>query len=205
MSVLISVCTRESIHAQTINWMLRSGHAIDIVQTYQTIDFNRNQQVKNFLESEHDHIFFLDSDAVPVRGTIEVLLDYGKDIALVPNMLFDQGLREFKLMAFNDAEKTGTWSLSYPDDETGFREISGSGMSGVLVKREVFETLKAPWFRFIHAKDGRLLLGEDVYFYRKARKAGYKVWCEFALPQQHFKTVDLKKAWEGQRQWRQTV
>jgi len=145
-------------------------------------------------------IFFLDSDAVPVRGSINVLLGYGEPVSLVPNLIFDRAHNKIRRMVYDDHERVGEWSLDYPPNSettTAFEKVGGSGMSGLLVAREVFEKLEDPWFRFIYDTDGRLLLGEDVYFYRNVRHAGYDVWCEYALPQQHFKTVNLMKVWKG--------
>lgn len=54
----------------------------------------------------------------------------------------------------------------------------------LLVKREVFEKIEKPWFVYgdkeLSAKQGGALTaaapGEDVYFSRKARRAGYNLW-----------------------------
>ncbi len=165
----------------------------NIIRTSEPIDYNRNLQVRAFLRSKHDYLFFVDSDAVPGKGAIEVLLDHGKPVSLVPNLILDRGIDRVMPMVYTDKELEGQWSLDYAPVTKGFSQVDGSGMSGLLVAREVFLKLEDPWFKFIYANDGQLVLGEDVYFYRNVRHAGYEVWCEFALTQQqqHWKTVDL--------------
>ena len=203
MSALISIITRENVHADTIRWALREMKAgpvgevdIDIVRSFMPIDANRNLQVERFLASEHSHIFFLDSDAVPPRSALWVLLDADKDVILAPNLIFDHGPRHVEYMVYDDPwPEEGRISVHNPT--AGVEKIHGSGMSGLLVHRKVLEKLPPPWFRFTYGDDGKILIGEDVMFYRNVRDAGFDVWCDYSLVQQHYKTLDLKEVFDA--------
>lgn len=201
--VLISVCTRDHILANTVQWMLdaREGReeqfGIDIVYTMDPIDTNRNIQVERFLKADpaYDFIFFLDSDAAPMRGTIDALLAWEKPVTVAPNLIWDHAQRRVELMVYDDAD-----GLKYSRPTSAFERITGSGMSGLLVARAVFEKLSAPWFLFEYDPEThRIAIGEDVHFYRSLAAAGVEVWCDFALVQHHQKNINLRKVWEAQQ------
>lgn len=70
------------------------------------------------------------------------------------------------------------------EGKRGLVECRYVGFGACLVKGEVFEKLKMPWFEEGTSKekvDGKIRYhetGEDVYFCDKAREAGYKVWVD---------------------------
>lgn len=69
-------------------------------------------------------------------------------------------------------------------------EADCSGAGCLLIRREVFERLEYPWFRFEESKDGGLI-SEDIYFCRKLNAAGMKVTVNPKILCRHFKKVDL--------------
>ena len=90
-SVLISCITRESIHAQTAQWLANQRYEVDIVQLPYTIAHNRNVQVERFLATKHEYIFIVDADVLPQPDTIERLLSHrgAQDILVAPCLTFD--------------------------------------------------------------------------------------------------------------------
>lgn len=56
--------------------------------------------------------------------------------------------------------------------ETGTFEIDAAGSAGMLVKREVLETMGEPWFR----STGGVILNEDVTFCLDARSHGFRIF-----------------------------
>jgi hypothetical protein len=70
----------------------------------------------------------------------------------------------------------------------GLMEVHGQGNGCKAIKRIVFETIKPYWFwpEIITFEDGSIdSLVEDWAFDRKARKAGFRVWCDFDRPVKH--------------------
>ena len=57
--------------------------------------------------------------------------------------------------------------------EAPFRLDGCCGLGCVLIERQVFETLKEPWFDLGEGK-----YGSDMYFYRHVRDAGFEVWVD---------------------------
>ena len=190
-TVLISTCTRESIRAETVRWMFAAKRPIDIVTSLEPIDWNRNEQVRRFLSTGYTHLFFLDSDSVPMSGTIECLLFHDKPAIIAPNLCFMQREAKVRQMTFT---KPGTVDHFEHEEQTP-QIIGASGMSGLLVRREVLEKIGDPWFQFHYDNDGKILVGEDIDFYRKMAEAGYDLWCDWSLVPSHYKTFDLKQIW----------
>lgn len=63
---------------------------------------------------------------------------------------------------------------------TGIERCYSLGFGIILVRREVFESIKPPWFR-ISCEDGGSWIGEDAWFCAKARAAGYELWVDHDL------------------------
>lgn len=58
----------------------------------------------------------------------------------------------------------------------GVAEVGGAGTAGMVIRRHVLETMPAPWFEVGRTQPDAL--GEDLWFCRKAREAGFKVYVD---------------------------
>lgn len=146
----------------------------------------RNFLVRMALDAKADYLLFLDDDMEFPTDALLRLLKHKKDIIgpiyarrVAPHVALGQPLI--------DGEPIPQGGLTRMDYiPTGF----------LLVKMTVFKKLKAPWFTLTH--DPKLatkenpdgLLGEDVYFCRQARKAGYTVWCDYDLTWEIHHTIE---------------
>ena len=68
--ILISLITREKIHAPTVQWLLEQPCSVDIICAPYTIEHQRNTQVRRFLNSKKDWLLLIDDDALPIRETL---------------------------------------------------------------------------------------------------------------------------------------
>jgi hypothetical protein len=84
-------------------------------------------------------------------------------------------------MMDNDGEIGRVYTA--PDSE-GLQPVDYIGMGVMMVKREVFEKVEAPWFAIPYSTIGQHYIGEDVFFCRKAREAGYEVLVDHDLSHQ---------------------
>jgi GT2 family glycosyltransferase len=205
-SVLISIPTRENIHAETVGWLLVSMQdakligldmAVHILYSPYPLELQRNNQIADFLQEGRDytHLFLLDSDCVPERGTVEKLLDYDLDIvaSVAPSLI--RGRHCFTSAWEND---TDDWSEKFRfldcgnENAHGLQKVDGVGATGVLIKRHVLEAMKYPWFKMCFDPDEpKMQMGEDFYFCSQARKLGFEIWADFDLRQKHHKTIAL--------------
>jgi hypothetical protein len=131
----------------------------------------RNMLVEDALKFGATHIFFLDADIDVEPQVIDKLL-----------------LHEKMVVGANyHAKKMPIESVTKIEDENGIPisapvpgqlfECGGLGAGAMLVNMDVFKSLKFPWFNLDYEPSGELI-SEDIYFCRKARKAGFSIWCD---------------------------
>ncbi len=65
----------------------------------------------------------------------------------------------------------------------GLVPVDRLGFGCVLVKQEVFATMERPWFAFGYARSDDGYVGEDYYWFQKAREKGYTIWLDHDLSQ----------------------
>ena len=73
------------------------------------------------------------------------------------------------------------------DDSTGIEEAQSVGFGVCLIRAEVFDAMPRPWFdTYWYTNDAgkRFIIGEDVYFCKKAAHAGYKTYVDHDLSKQ---------------------
>jgi hypothetical protein len=76
-------------------------------------------------------------------------------------------------------KENGERELVYTMPEsTGLQEVGSVGMGVMLIKANVFAALSEPWFETPWRHDKRGYIGEDVFFCKKAREAGFKIWID---------------------------
>ena len=132
------------------------------------------------------HILFVDYDVLPRTNTLMKLVEHDKDII--------SGV-------YPTIQKCEVgWCLSKEDPfvpmpiedlpNNPFKAASiSNGM--MLVKMEVFDRIKWPYWKSESDEEGVVTLGADLFFFQKARAAGYDLWVDPKLKCNHFKTVDL--------------
>lgn len=189
--ICISTPTKGTLRAESVQWLLGAfvdlapSVEVQIIQTRLPLQHARNEQVHRFLASNCTHLFMLDADCIPQPRTIERLLAYGLPFIAAPHpSIMGQ---ETGLMALDRTE--GGYTGHNPLQ--GLQRCDAVGCAGMLIAREVFETISAPWFVFEHGPDGRLCLGEDFYFCERLAANGYEVWADCDLAQRHVVEVVL--------------
>ncbi len=183
--VLISVATKGTIRAETSAWIVRACAeptvGYDPVIDPRPLEHVRNLQVHRFLATDFTHLFFLDSDCLPPDRVIEKLLSLDLPIVTAPHLTAKGD--EVGPMVVDRV--TNGYIQHQPI--VGLQKCDAVGGSGLLIRREVFEKLGPPWFRFLYNEDGYLVKGEDFYFCERAVEAGYEIWADCDLLQVQFK------------------
>jgi hypothetical protein len=155
---------------------------------------SRNQLIETALkESYWTHILLLDDDVVIPEGGLKAMLDLDTDIAVIDYPHHMQGYDKETLKDLS----YGTCVFSPYKPEDGYnvegKELIYGGLGCTLVKREVIEKLDKPMFKessYVYRRkpDGTYEVtdteagmsketkgaGEDVYFFKQAKKAGYE-------------------------------
>jgi len=187
--VLISTPTKGDIRARTADWRGREvisllqnpdvGVAWDTVITRKPLQHARNMQVWRFMDTDCTHLFLLDSDCVPQPGTVAKLLAYDMPIISAPHECTINGEKGLMVV-----DKTPDGYVQHHPLE-GLQQADAVGCGGLLIAREVFEMLGQPWFRCRYDGQGLLVSSEDFDFCERAIDAGYEIWVQCDLWQEH--------------------
>ena len=138
-----------------------------------------NRLVEQFLEDKSlTHLFMTECDMVLPHDAIVKLAEMDK--ALASGIYFlrsdsREGVGQpclYKRPAATDplASEYGHCAVSLFPTDRPFK-VNCAGLGCLLIKREVFETLKYPWFDL--KEKG---YGSDIYFSKHAAEAGFDVW-----------------------------
>lgn len=159
-------------------------------------DFARNMVTEEFLQSEADILWFLDSDIVPPSDCL--------DIVLYPTMEWKVAGCPYPVcMTVNDEtgpqivwcvyDKNSAKGLRACDVPTkGIKLVGGLATGCMFIKREVFSQLEKPYFSFdYHPETRELIGGEDLRFCKAVNALGYEFYTDFSKVCKHYKQVDL--------------
>lgn len=191
-SVLIAVCVGEKeIHPETSAWITRTllrhrGWGLDISRSH-PIDSNRNSVVRKFMllpeAQKYEWLLFLDTDVVPPDGAVERLLSHKKKV--VGGVCLIMGSSGVPVPNVSQDIPSG-----YVKAE--LMEVKGMGTGFMIIHREVLEKIGKSPFRFRYDVWGTAsVCGEDYDFCEKATKVGYKIYADFGVQCEHYKTVGL--------------
>lgn len=136
----------------------------------------RQELVLEAMQAGCSHILFIDTDMRFPKDAVERLMAHDKPIVAAN---YATRRMPVKTVAF---KTEGAWDCVYTtDDSVGLEPVSAVGMGLMLIKREVFEKLTLPWFIIGYSPKTAEFSGEDIFFCRQARKAGYDILIDHDL------------------------
>lgn len=141
---------------------------------------NRNTLVEQAAQLECEWLLFLDSDMLFPRDTIARLIAHDKDIV---GATYCKRVPPYEMLG-------RTLTGDQLEVASGLVEVAGLPTGCLLVRRTVFEKLCRPYFRTPAHEEGEIdglpahIEGEDYYFCRVAREAGFSVWLDVDLTMQ---------------------
>lgn len=165
-------------------------------------DFARNEIVEEFLESDCDILWFLDSDIGPAPHVLDLITLHGDKWlaagAPYPLWLMTPHTKEMGV-AFTaykgnaptpDGKAMGLSMAVVP--KSGTEWVDGLATGCLFLKRELFKQLEKPYFQFKRKPENQECTeGEDLGFALKLQKLGIKYFCDHSMVCGHRKTVDL--------------
>jgi hypothetical protein len=136
------------------------------------------------IEPHPTHILFVDHDVLPRATSLRKLFEHDKDLisGVYPT------IQRFKIK----------WCVSReePFKLMGIEDLPNNpfkahvGCNGImLAKMEVFDRLQWPYWKTCHENHKKT--GADIYFFEKAKAAGYDIWVDPKIKCGHFRMVDL--------------
>ena len=81
-----------------------------------------------------------------------------------------------------------------PDEEIfagGLVPVDGIGSGCMMIRTKVFAALDYPWYKVERDKYEEVTAGEDIYFCRKAKKAGFEIFVDCDVNIGHLTTIEV--------------
>ena len=130
----------------------------------------------------------------------------GHQKAIITGLYFQKG--KFFPNIFKESDAPGRYDVKAFYEEDKLIEVASAGLGCCLIKKEVFEKVgsqerdnEVPWFKFTTGYGKEQRESEDHYFFRKAREAGYKVFCDTSLTCGHMRTdMITEEYWKAMRE-----
>lgn len=204
----ISTGQREDVHIYLLrNLQDRYGDKVEFVLPAICAhrifhDRARNDVVEEFLASDCDILWFLDSDVVPPDHVLELVTHHQDKwvIAGAPYPVYQMvpGSEDMSLCftVYNGLGKDpgsgqrGIFMSEVPPEGTAFVDALATGC--LFIKREVFSKLKKPYFEFkFDPETRRVIEGEDLGFALKLHDLGIKFFVDYGMVCEHYKRVGL--------------
>lgn len=209
-NIMIGTPTTRAFETGHVVSLIKSrGYLWNVVEG-QPVDVGRNIIVKRYLNhpDKPEFLLFADSDAtwdgdalqrleahnkpvvcgvffrrdIPPVPTIGVVS--GKDINNYP--LYDFGWTAERIyQRIKGEEEISNEMLLEPKPED-LVEVDGCGMHFTMIRRDVFEKMKEPWF--VNYTVGG---GEDFAFCKKVKDAGFKIYMDLSVYVGHIAGVGI--------------
>lgn len=160
-------------------------------------DHNRNAYVDNFLKSDCDMLFFIDSDIVPPENLFDLVKDHEDkwELAGAPYPVWQtQSGYDGPQVTYTVYKDNGELGKMYPAPipQVGQDFVAGLATGCLFIKRHILEKMQKPYFEFkYHPETREITEGEDLGFCLKIQKLGIKFFIDYTMLCHHFKTISL--------------
>jgi hypothetical protein len=149
----------------------------------------RTDLAKDAIKMGASHILYLDSDMRFPKDTLARLLAHDQGIVAA-----NYATRKFPIQPVTFATDTDNTRVYTNPESTGLESVAAAGMGVMLVKTEVFDKIGLPYFMIGYSPKNQDYTGEDIFFCRKARQAGFEVFIDHDLSKEikHTGSLDFQ-------------
>lgn len=139
---------------------------------------------------KYKYVLTIEEDNLPPSDGLLRMYESMKEFDVVGGLYWGKGDEGFP-MIFGNPEIPGDFKPQTPVANT-LQEANGLGMGFNLFKLEMFKNIPQPWFKTVQEKTDEgmdIANTQDIYFYKKAKEAGYRFACDTSILVGHY---DLK-------------
>jgi len=143
--------------------------------------YNARTQLVNAALDGYTHVMWIDSDMAFPSDTLKRLLEDDKDIvtAICYGRTGQHAPCAYKSVKRGNKRKSGIIvPIDISDDMPELIEVDGCGSAIMLVKTDVYIKVGKRFHEWYNPKWN---LGEDLSFTERAKKCGYKIYCDTTL------------------------
>lgn len=176
MNICLGVSAYRDIHSLTAKTLYDLKDSIPnlgemIIHRGALVHINREKIVLEAKTRGYSHVFFVDTDMVFPPIVLQKLIEDNKDIVSATCLLKD------------GSDRVAAWvkrgeQLEKNNLPTNLFKCYAVGAACMLIKTSIFEKMKRPYFFFGKDTEERGGCGEDIWFCKQARKAGFDIWCD---------------------------
>lgn len=141
---------------------------------------NRNLIIQEALFRQCTHVLFIDDDMAFAPNALMKLLEHNKDI--VSGLFLKRVFPHPPVIFYSDGNGKHTRRL-LKDNDKGLIHVDATGFGFTLVKTSVFALLEKPYIRLGEINPERR--SEDIGFCKRARSAGFSIYCDLDCPIGH--------------------
>lgn len=165
---------------QDISFDVRAGN-----DTYQLL----NSVLSSFTG---DWIWILDDEHLWPPDALQRLLEHNKDV-VAPLSVIDQDP-----YIYNALNEAGNLNIVPPKDiKYGLMEVYALPLTGALIKREVIESIKSPWFS--HSRNP-LITNKELNLCQKIKHSGYSIYVDTTIALKKLSIYNKSIVYDG-NQW----
>ncbi len=192
LKVVIGVPTmefaRQAKFYDYFNMIERPANTLVSFSHGQSPAMNRNLIIKQALEANASHVFFVDDDVCIPHDALLKLIAHDKDIV---SGLYLMRNYPHAPIAFNVAFNDGKCRFKFLEDgKEGLVEVVNFGLGCALIKTEVFEKLgESNWVRIGQLNSQEW--NDDIDFFNRCRAAGFKLYLDQNIRCGHMCTATL--------------
>ncbi len=161
------------------------------------IHWARDELVKQALaaaptpDGPYTHFMFLDTDHVfPAHMAVQLASNFvHPEVDMISAVYYARNGNPLPVAYIKDAERDASRYMHFPivGIPPALCQVDAVGFGAIIIKREVFEALPVPRFRF----DG---CGEDVFFCVNAKDKGFRVFVDGNMRIGHLKDPEAVTA-----------
>jgi hypothetical protein len=201
MEIKIAIClpTNRQIKPKTVQSLADlvnyGGYKMEIIVATEgfTIAENRLYCVCQAMKKGCTHLFFVDDDMIFPPDTAHRLMAHGKEVVGVNLYSRCLPLKSTIIFPADSYDLDGD-KMVEPTIPDHLFEVEGTTGGCLLIDLSIMDKLKKPWFGFETNEWGITTLGEDVWFMRRVREAGYPVWCDPSIVAGHLGEMNYSSA-----------
>jgi hypothetical protein len=141
------------------------------------LPFGRHVLAKSALDQGATHMLWIDSD---MEFPADMLLRFLRRDEPIIGINAMSRRKPFKNTAITAPD---TQALTN-QDSSGFEKVFRMGLGVAWIATEVIARMELPWFDITWQPDCSLFMGEDYYFFEKAKDLGYELYIDQDLSKQ---------------------